>query len=133
MADLLASLEAGITRTVGAASRLRNQITAIDNYMGAQRQGEFPASYPPVIPNSPILTKQESNPNIDPTLQNAGLPDGIAGTGFAPNAYEFAPQNAVNGLGGAGEEQFQFQVPPELLEGFPWNFDTAQGLGQISH
>ena len=131
MADLLASLETGITRTVGAASRLRNQVIAIDNYMGAQRQGEFPASYPPTMPNPPILGKQEPNPNIDPTLQNAGLPDRIAGTGFGPNAYEIVPQNAVNGLGGVGEEQFQFQVPPELLEVFPWNFDVAQGLGQI--
>jgi hypothetical protein len=135
MADLLARLEAGITRTVGAASRLRNQITAIDNYMESQHQAEFTGAPfpPPGISNPSPQPKREPNPNIDPTLQNAGLPDGIAGTAFAPNSYDFTPQNAVNRLGGAGEEQFQFQVPPELLEGFPWNLDIAHGLGQNPH
>jgi hypothetical protein len=135
MADLLASLETGITRTVGAASRLRNQITAIDHYMESQRQAEFAGAPfpPPGISNPSLQPKQEPNPNIDPTLQNTGLPDGITGTGFAPDSYDFTPQNTVNGLGEAGEEQFQFQVPPELLERFPWNLDIAHGLGQNFH
>jgi hypothetical protein len=126
MADLLANLEEGMTRTVGASSRLRNQITAIDNYMSAQRQGGFSAPYAPTIPTA-TLSKQQPNPNIDPNLQNAEMSDGA--TGFPTNPYEFPP--GVNGMSGAADEQFQFQVPAELLEGFPWNFDIAQGFGQI--
>jgi hypothetical protein len=41
MADLLASLEVGMTRTVGATQRLRSQVEWIDEYMATQRQQEF--------------------------------------------------------------------------------------------
>jgi len=41
MADLLASLEVGMTRTVGATQRLRSQVERIDEYMATQRQQEF--------------------------------------------------------------------------------------------
>lgn len=41
MADLLASLEVGMTRTVGATQRLRSQVERIDEYMATRRQQEF--------------------------------------------------------------------------------------------
>jgi hypothetical protein len=142
MADLLASLEIGITRTVGAASRLRNQISNIDEYMAAQRQQDFAAvnpsaAYPTPNPSSghfpnQSFTKQEMpNPNIDPELQNAVSTTST--TGYQqpnPNPYDYTnPANGVNGLGGPVDEQFQFQLPPELLEGWPWPLDMSQGLG----
>ena len=45
MADLLASLEVGMTRTVGATQRLRSQVERIDEYMATQRQQEFAFSH----------------------------------------------------------------------------------------
>jgi hypothetical protein len=146
MADFLSSLETGITHTVGASSRLRNQIAIIDNYrhLSAQRQPDFastpytpsvPAPAPHPHPPRPFRLKQEPNPNIDPSLQNAGLPTGgSAAAGFIENVYGFVPQSV--GLNGneigvvAGEERFQMRVPPEL-EGFPLGFDIGQRLGQI--
>ena len=126
MADLLVSLEAGMTRTVGAASRLRNQVKEIDSHMAALRQVEsFAATFAPQ--NGPVLAFTHSqNHNIDPSLQGTGLPVSGVG-GFAPNAFGFPP--GVNGMGG-GQEQFQFQVPLELREGYPWNFNIAQRPGQ---
>ena len=44
MADLLASLEVGMTRTVGATQRLRLQVERIDECMATQRQQELALS-----------------------------------------------------------------------------------------
>jgi hypothetical protein len=162
MADLLASLEIGITRTVGAASRLRSQITNIDTYMSTQRQQDshnhhFSGGSTTTYPNPHSLTGQSHhannaysvktelpNPNIDPALQNS-IP--TSSTGSIPNGadafqspydYTNAASNtsagSVNGVSRMGGQQvtddgFQFQLPPELLEGWPWNFDFTQGFG----
>jgi hypothetical protein len=129
MANLLASLEVGITRTVGAASRLRNQITSIDEYMATQRQQELAATYPSILNPSSVAHTSLSprsipNPNIDPTLQNTGQ--------YQQNPYDYTnPMNAVNGMSGPPEDQFLFQLPPELLADWPWSFDMSQGFGGI--
>jgi hypothetical protein len=41
MADLLASLEASLTRKAGASERLRALLSRIDEYMSSQRQQEI--------------------------------------------------------------------------------------------
>src|ERR1700709_2681290 len=72
MADLLSSLEIGMTRAVGAASHIRIQISAIEDYMKTQRQLELAT-----MASNPAFSKQEladdaENPNIDPILQEPG-------------------------------------------------------------
>jgi hypothetical protein len=141
MADLLSSLEIGIARTVGAASRLRNQIANIDEYMHAQRQAALhfptPCHYPNPSPGfshlaaPSLLRRAVTDANIDPSLQ-AGGPE--AGGMYQAGASAFDYASGVNGVvagvqavNGA-DEQFQFQIPPELLEGWPWPFDTGRGF-----
>jgi hypothetical protein len=125
MADLLASLEVGMTRTVSATQRLRSQVERIDEYMATQRQQEF--AMPPPGQGSSI-----SN-NVEPSLRSnaAGIhqeqhsPSQAQPTetyGFVGNA------NNMSGMAGGGD-QFQFQLPPELLEDWPWPFDMTQGFG----
>ena len=46
MADLLSSLEVGMTRAVGAASRIRTQISVIEDYMKTHRQQDTVTSNP---------------------------------------------------------------------------------------
>ncbi len=137
MADLLDNLESGITRTVGAASRLLNQIKIIDEYMAAQRQSDLVTNgtaFPPPLSNAilPGSINHDSNPNIDPTLQNQiTLSSAAQGVTFPTpsNPYDYTnPGSAVNGLGGTADEQFQFQLPAELLEGWPWPGDISQGF-----
>jgi hypothetical protein len=120
MADLLGSLEMGISRTVGATGRLRSQITRIDEFMVAQRQLEQPQDahqytsgrsdkavgvLPPsdVDPATGIPTTQWQAPSADPYQYIGGV------TGIDSNA-----------------DQFLFHLPPELLEGLPWNSDFPQ-------
>lgn len=125
MADLLSSLEIGMTRAVGAASHIRSQISAIENYMKSQRQLELAT-----LDSNSAFSKQEladdaENPNIDPVLQESG--DIQAQYQQPQNDFHFKGGFA-GGLnpseGQMGGEQFQFQLPPELLEGWPWPFDS---------
>jgi hypothetical protein len=130
MADLLSSLEVGMTRAVGAASRIRTQITVIEDYMKTQRQLDISTSNPTY--SKQVLSAIE-NPNIDPSLQVPAV---------VPNLYQ-QPQSDFNfkgdftsgvegmnsGIGPSSDDQFQFQLPPELLEGWPWPFDMSHGFG----
>lgn len=128
MADLLSSLEVGMTRVVGAASRIRNQITIIEEYMKTQSQQNLVA-----LASNPQYIKQgladAENPNIDPVLQTPGNMTGQYqhsqsdfqfkgdfGNGITPNVEQPA-------------DEFQFQLPPELLERWPWPFDMSHGFG----
>lgn len=122
MADLLSSLEIGMTRAVGAASHIRSQISAIENYMKTQRQLELAT-----LTSNPAYSKQElaeeaENPNIDPVLQEPG---DIPGQYQQPqNDFQFKGEFPAGLNPSEGDDQFQFQLPPELLEGWPWPFDN---------
>ena len=176
MVDLLASLETGFNeRTdVGAASRLRNQILAIDNFMSNQRNADFsplnsnPSSISQSLPHTQTLfasnhglpnhrteVKSErhampsgGDANIDPSLQAATInskASTISGamhqTVGGPGSAFGYPANSSNitGMGGMNEmaavslaplsTEGQFQIPPELLEGWPWPFDAPSGAG----
>ncbi|KAE8450522.1 hypothetical protein EG329_006253 [Mollisiaceae sp. DMI_Dod_QoI] len=136
MADLLSNLETGITRTVGASSRLRAQIRSIDNYMATQRQNDQPHLLLNNYGATPIanMIKVEPNPNIDPSLQEAGIPE-VNGFQATANPYDYTnPATVAVSVGpgamsvmGPQDEQFM-QLPPELLEGWPWPLDMSQGL-----
>jgi hypothetical protein len=125
MADLLASLEVGMTRTVGATQRLRSQVEWIDEYMATQRQQEF--AFPP-----PGQGASSSN-NVEPSLRSnaAGIHQEQQHSSWQAQpteAYGFVGNtNNMGGMGGSGG-QFQFQLPPELLEDWPWPFDMTQGF-----
>jgi hypothetical protein len=83
-----------------------------------------------------------SDANIDPSLQSTAPPTIKPSTGAgveeihqsvgAPG-FDYTTNGAVNGVGGMngapGDEQFQFQIPPELLEGWPW--PTGAGFGGL--
>jgi len=127
MATLLSSLETGITRNVGAASRLRTQIAAIDDYMSMQRQNEISslsnnALPPPTIPTS---AGPDGGSNIDPSLQNSH-----SNNSYQPstNPYNYPATSTVNSMGMGTAADALFHLPPELLEGWPWPADIAQGL-----
>jgi hypothetical protein len=126
MADLLASLEVGMTRTVGATQRLRDHISRIDEYMATQRQQEL--MYSQAAAQIPMTD------SIDPSLrpEGPGLQAEQQEQSWqtqAPDSYSYlANPTGIGDLNGTGE-QFQFQLPPELLEGWPWPFDISQGFG----
>lgn len=138
MADLLSSLEIGITRKIGAASLLRDQVNNMDGYMHAQRQQNCTTSNTtyPSHPNHQIASSSSisstsssnNNPNIDPNLQGAGPGSAVYGTLANSNPYDYTGTGGVN-INGTVDEQFQFQLPPELLEGWPWPFNIVQGFG----
>ena len=89
MADLMANLESGMTRTITAAARLRNLIHRIDEYMLAQRQPEYQSNAMPTqheirpqsqqshhshahLQHSPSYAppmSENSMMNVDPALQ----------------------------------------------------------------
>jgi hypothetical protein len=129
MADLLSSLEIGMTRTVGAASRIRNQVRIIEDYMDAQRQQELAssASNPAYLKHEPL--PGATNAPTDPSLQTT---PGAVGLYQQPaNDFDFKGNFPSDGIDGIteGQGQFQFQLPPELLEGWPWPFDMSHPFG----
>lgn len=123
MADLLASLEVGMTRTVGATQRLRSQVERIDEYMATQRQQEFAFNPPASLTN-----------NIDSSLRSneAGIHQDQQQPQWQAQSTEpygfIGNQGGISGIAGSGD-QFQFQLPPELLKDWPWPFDMTQGFG----
>lgn len=116
MADLLASLEIGMTRTSGAPQRLRSQVTRIDEYMATQRQQTL--THPPPGPSA-RLQGIPQHVDMFPSDQQQSH------QGIQPVVYDF-PQYS-NGAGhlGNGQDFAQFQLPPELLDDWPWLFDMA--------
>lgn len=115
-----------MTRTVGASQRLRDHISRMDEYMVTQRQQEL--MYSQAVAQAPMTD------SIDPSLRPGG--PGLQAEQQeqswqtqASDSYSYlANPTGIGDLSGTGE-QFQFQLPPELLEGWPWPFDISQGFG----
>jgi hypothetical protein len=103
MADLLRRLESGLHRAAGASERLRTQVDRIDEYMRQQRMMIAAAQQPPAV-----LGQQQQPPEV--------------GT---------VPSLPYNQTGGFGEPLSQFQLPPELLEDWPWPFDSGPTEGLL--
>ncbi|OBT55252.1 hypothetical protein VE04_04671 [Pseudogymnoascus sp. 24MN13] len=149
MADLLASLEIGMTRTSGATQRLRSQVTRIDEYMAAQQQQNFaqsPSALPSCVPSMPhsnlrehVDMFQEEQQQSRRGVQQVGyeFPSNSQDTGHLGNRQDYVqiqmPTETYNfkgmpsGIGGLDEtgQQLQFQLPPGLLDDWPWLFDMA--------
>jgi hypothetical protein len=120
MADLLGSLEVGISRSVDATGRLRSQITRIDEFMVAQRQLEQPQYAHQYASGRPDKAAGVLPPSdVDQTT-------GIPATQWQAQSAE--PYQYIGGVAGIDNnaDQFLFHLPPELLEGLPWNSDFPQ-------
>jgi hypothetical protein len=126
MADLLASFEVGMTRTVGATQRLRLQVERIDEYMATQRQQEFALS------SSGQGTSVSNNVEASLCSNAAGIHQDQQHSSWQAQLTEsydlVANANNMSGMA-VGGDQFQFQLPPKLLEDWPWPFDMTQGFG----
>ncbi|KAL1966273.1 hypothetical protein VTN77DRAFT_4626 [Rasamsonia byssochlamydoides] len=106
MADLLCRLESGLRRAAGASERLRTQVDRIDEYMRQQRMMIAAAQQ-----QTNVLGQQQQQHQEQPEARTV-------------------PSLPYNQTGAFGEQLSQFQLPPELLEDWPWPFDSgpAEGL-----
>ncbi|KAF3010068.1 hypothetical protein E8E13_011576 [Curvularia kusanoi] len=121
IADLLESLESGLSRAADISKGLRVQVERIDEYMLAQRrpvQGPYDASSINSA-GAPISLQQHSTSNDNPDLHGADL----------GNSQGHAQMTATQDTGVEAEGQFtngwlgEFQLPSELLEDWPWSFN----------
>ncbi|KAL2075200.1 hypothetical protein VTL71DRAFT_142 [Oculimacula yallundae] len=140
IADLLTRLENTISQNVGANSRLRHLIARIDKFMISQRRQEALRFPPPVrnyhspdshLPHQDIPMKLSHVVN---QVDAGAIPAGTAQWSTSQNtgSFEMVPIDDTYGSFpdlGATDDQFQFQIPPELLEDWPWPFDMTQGFG----
>jgi hypothetical protein len=96
MAQLLHRLESGLRRSTGASERLKAQVSRIDEYMRMQASSAMP-------------TRRSSfNPDDMPAEGHQGS---IASIHAPLTEFE--------------DPLTQFQLPPELLDDWPWSFDTS--------
>lgn len=126
MADLLASLEIGISTIVDASSRLRNQITKIDEYR-AYRQAEISS----FVPASNVLHEQNQSYVVGDQTQRAQ--PAASSFGIMPDMdYQHGERNEYSHSmsqwpphtqTGIPQQGLEFHIPPELLEDWPWPFD----------
>lgn len=114
MADLLNRLECGLHRAAGASARLRAQVDRIDSYMRTSRLLNVTTVPPPPNGNTmPLNVKPDS---IAPPVSYAsGGPGPVVGTSPAMN-----------------DQMLEFQLPPELLNGWPWPLDNSHSEGFLS-
>ena len=147
MADLLARLESTIFRTVGANARLRNLITRIDKFMMSQRGQEsltypVPPSVPDQTPSDMAMTHQNVSMGVNNMISHSDASAGVSataqwdGTQNADSCGMVPLQNTegpYSEFGRSSNDQFQFQIPPELLEDWPWPFDRTQGFWQFGN
>ncbi|CAN9153176.1 unnamed protein product [Alternaria alternata] len=121
IADLLESLESGLSRATDISKGLRAQVERIDEYMRAQC---WPVgrSYMPLQSNhgsSVDSLVQQQQPDLD---RNAGIDTGRAGS-----HKDGAQSTEVEEGGRVPEGEFlhgwmgEFQLPSELLEDWPFN------------
>ncbi|KAL3459769.1 fungal-specific transcription factor domain-containing protein [Aspergillus heterothallicus] len=113
MADLLHRLESGLRQSTGTSERLRAQVSRIDDYMRTQRISNMPLA-PPRPP-----------PILDSTNVNPGQPELIS------PVYQENIAPIQTPLAGLDESITYFQLPPELLDNWPWPFDASVSEGMF--
>jgi hypothetical protein len=120
MADLLASLEVGIARTVGVTERLRSHITRIDEYMTRQRQQELS------LPNiNQLSATNAAHARASASLDHENQQLQWESQPLDSHSYTDI-SGGIDGLGNASH--FQFQLPPELLQDWPWPINMTHGF-----
>ncbi|KAJ5650521.1 uncharacterized protein N7484_004244 [Penicillium longicatenatum] len=109
MASLLHRLEVGLHRAAGASERLRSQVDRIDGYM---------------------RTSRLVNPSVIPPQMNAanGTPTPVDVKPVPSPVYTAATQ-PIGPTGSMDKQMMQFQLPPELLAGWPWPLDNSHSEG----
>lgn len=116
MADLLRRLESGLRRAAGASQWLTSQVDRIDKYMCTQH-----------VSNPTFEAQQDSS-----TVSNAGsLTDQtFQSNGNLASSYNHSSSALVEPTtAGYGDQLSLFQLPQELLEDWPWPFDSMQTEG----
>ncbi|RHZ45096.1 putative C6 transcription factor [Aspergillus thermomutatus] len=104
MAQLLHRLESGFRRSTGASERLKAQVGRIDEYMRIQASS--------IISSGP--QRRSSFPN----------PDHMQSRLASSEDQEDSIASIHAPLSGFEDPMTQFQLPPELLDDWPWSFDT---------
>ncbi|KAL4922602.1 hypothetical protein BDW62DRAFT_176 [Aspergillus aurantiobrunneus] len=111
MAELLHRLESGLRRSTGTSERLKSQVSRIDEYMLSKRSS---TTLPP--------------PPRPPSVLNPGkIEDALVSPVYPQD--NLAPIQAP--LAAIEESITQFQLPPELLDDWPWPFDTGFSEGMF--
>ncbi|KAL4928065.1 putative C6 transcription factor [Aspergillus undulatus] len=113
MADLLHRLESGLRRPTGTSERLRAQVARIDEYMLTKRSAPTTTTLPP--------------PPRPPSVLNPGSMQ----EDMVPSVYQQPPSLAPiqAPLAPMPDPVAQFQLPPELLNDWPWPFDAGVSEG----
>ena len=108
MAQLLANLDLGLHATAGASDRLRAHVARIDEYM-ASRKASLAEKQPEAVPFAEHVRSNSSS-------------------SYDQNAMNMQPDNSAAAEAFAHPQNSQFQLPPELIEEWPWVFDFAQPM-----
>ena len=108
MAQLLANLDLGLHATVGASGRLKAHVARIDEYMATQR-GAAPA---------PVTTMEPEATHFPQPSRSSSASD----------SYNHVAANVAAEYTAPPHQTSQFQLPPELLEDWPWVFDFTQPM-----
>ena len=101
MADLITSLEAGLQSRSGASERLRSLVAKIDGFMQEQRKNEV-AHRRRYVEETRMIQSSVSQPA---TYSQSGSD--------STSSHDFM------------NEQLQYQIPVELLEEWPWAFNST--------
>lgn len=125
IADLLESLESGLSRAADISKGLRAQVKRIDEYMHVQRQS-VGRSYVQQQPNhvSSVDAAGVPEPQFPALNRNADM--NTVGVGDDDGGTQVA---GTQGASAEAEGEFlhdwlgEFQLPPELLEDWPWPFN----------
>lgn len=102
MADLLASLEVGLSHSTGTSDRLRSIIFGIDQYMQTEGQPQKVSNT-----SSQPLVSGYGDYNVNSLLQSQ------------QSIRETEP-------GHIQDENLQFELPMELLADWPWSSEFTQ-------
>jgi len=107
MAQLLANLDVGLHSTAGASDRLKAHVARIDDYMTSRRAS--------------IATEESEAMHFSENVQRGGSSDSY-------DAHRLQPDTSGAAEAFAKTQTSHFQVPPELLEEWPWVFDFSQPM-----
>ncbi|KAL3443211.1 fungal-specific transcription factor domain-containing protein [Aspergillus insuetus] len=122
MADLLHRLESGLRQSTGTSERLRAQVGRIDEYMATQWTSTSTSN----IPQAPAPAPARPLPISSPNNVNPTQPDLISPV---YQQEDIPPMQTP--LAGLDEPITYFQLPPELLDDWPWPFDASVNEGMF--